>query len=161
MAQNENGQWSHERRRPTNREKQEIDLTIKNYFLKGLSAAFVIQKTGLNKNTVYAKYNKLSAAIKDATKADFLKRYEDERVQHIGSLDNLADKLYITLDQVEEQIQAHVKSGSEIPPHLLQKFCEIAKLLFAIIMGKKNTTMNPPIDESIRIKIKEMMENSS
>ena len=96
---------THRRGRPASQQDVRIDRLILDYYSKGSSAEFVIQKTGLNKNTVYGKFKELSDMIRRSDEKDFAEKYEEERSQYILSVDQLIFRTYRILTYIEEKIE--------------------------------------------------------
>jgi len=93
--------------RPTNREGQDIDKVIRDCFVRGLSPRYVIEKTGLNKNTVYSKFRELEDGMKDdAPILDASDERNRRRSQYYLTIDDLISRTYGMLDRVEEHIDS-------------------------------------------------------
>lgn len=145
-----------ERGRPTVHEQTEIDRVVQDYFILGVSPAYVIQTTHLSKNTVYEKYRELAKKIADADEKDFLKKYEETRAQHIVFLDNLSVKAFSVLSRIEEKIEKC--KDEDIPPYLLQMFSSIANNLITIGKERNSHTLKPTLLEDLRKTIREELE---
>ena len=150
---------THQRGRPASQQGVRIDQLMRDYYSKGASAEFVIQETGLNKNTVYSKFKELSDMIRRTNEKEFAEKYEEERSQYILSVDQLIFRTYRILTYIEEKIEKYHRSGSEIPEFLLQKFSDITKNLLNMKKEKASYTMKPSFDENLKNKIKEVLEN--
>src|SRR6185312_7657866 len=132
--------------RPTNQESENIDRILHECFIRGLSARFVIQKTGLNKNTVYRKFKEMEDGIKDeAPILDAVEERTRRRSQYYVTLDDLISRNYNMLDRVEESIESHHKRNAEIPAFLLQKFTDLTKQLFNLQQRKIAQVMQIPV----------------
>lgn len=154
MANNPN--TGNERGRPTLHEQAEIDKVVRDFFMLGVSPAYVIQTTNLSKNTVYQKYKELAKKIADADEKDFLKKYEETRDQHVVFLDNLTVKAFSVLSHIEEKIEK--SKDDEIPPYLLQMFTSITNSLIAIGKERNSHTLKPTLLEDLRKTIQEELE---
>ena len=150
---------THRNGRPTCHKSHQIEAVIQDYFIKGVSAEFVIKDTGLNKNTVYGKFKELSDMIRRTDEKDFAEKYEEEKIQHIVSIDHLILKTYKILSYVEDAIKKHHDRGREIPEFLFQTFCDITKHLLNLKKEKASYVMKPSFDEDLKNKIKEVVEN--
>ena len=148
------------RGRPTSIESMKIDKQIRNFYLMGASPEFAIHETGLDKNTVYAKYGELSDEISSANAKNFLQKYEEQRAQHIVSIDHLIFKTYKVLTYIEEEIEKYHKNGTEIPELRIQKFSDIAKILLNLKKEKANYSIKLPVDDELKKIIKEMIEDA-
>lgn len=144
--------------RPTNQERIEIDRKVKECFLQGLSPAFAIQQTRLNKKTIYAKYKKLSEMVEDNDNTNFLEQYEEKKSQHIQFLDNLTVKAFKVLSSVECKIEE--SKDNEIPIHLLQAFTSIMNSIISIAKERNHQSLKPKLEETLKIKIRKELEEN-
>ena len=144
--------------RPTNHERIDNDRKVKECFLQGLSAAFAIQQTRLNKKTVYAKYKKLAKMVEDNDNTNFLERYEEKKSQHIQFLDNLTVKAFKVLSSIEHKIEE--SKEDEIPVHLLQAFTSIMNSLISIAKERNHQSLKPKLEENLKIKIRKELEEN-
>lgn len=132
--------------RPTNQESQDIDKIIRDCFILGLSPRYVIQKTGLNKNTVYTKFRELEESIKDDTPSlDAVEERTRRKSQYYITIDDLISRTYNMLNIVEESIKSYHKRNAEIPAILLQKFTDLSKQLFNLQQKKVTQTLQTPV----------------
>lgn len=133
--------------RPTTQESQDIDKVIRDGFILGFSPRYLIQKTGLNKNTVYPKFRELEEEIRDdAPILDAADERNRRRSQYYLTIDDLIARTYNMLDRVEEHIESCHKRNVEIPAFWLQKFTDLTKSLLNLQQKKM-----PPANSSTKI----------
>ena len=147
------------RGRPAGLEGLDIDKTIAELFLQGASPGFIILKTGLDKNTVYPKYNSLLAIAKEEDEKDFRERYEQKKNQFIRSLEDLIDRTYTVLNYTELRMDRYTAKEKDIPEFLMQKFIELVKTLVMMQKEKAVKEMKLPLAKEIENAITEEVEN--
>ena len=145
---------------PTNHTRSEIDKIVRDLYLQGVSASFVIQTTHLSKNTVYKKFKKLSEMTKKDHDSDFLQKYGERQKQHLLFLDNLTVKAFGVLSYLEQKIENCNKEG-EIPSYLLQMFSTILNNLITIGKERNAHALKPTTLEDLRKIIRDEVENQN
>ena len=153
----ENNGTTGKRRRPTSKEESEIDKVVRDLYLQGVSAAFVIQTTHLSKNTVYKKFKELSEMAQEARNSDFLQKYEERQGQHLMFLDNLIVKAFNVLSYLESKIESSSKND-EMPSYLLQMFSNLLNNLIAIGKERNAHALKPTTIEDLRKMIRKELE---
>jgi len=146
------------RRRPNNQEESEIDKAVRDLYLQGVSASFVIQATHLSKNTVYKKFKELAVMTREARNADFMQRYEEKQAQYVLFLDNLTSKAFNVLTYLENKI-ASCSRNDEIPTYLLQMFSTILNNLISIAKERNVHALKPTTIEDLKKIIREEVES--
>jgi hypothetical protein len=111
--------------RPTNEEHVLIDKTLRDYFSQGFSAAYTIQSTGLNKNTVYDKFRELEAEIKEAQIADIAERSEARKLQRSLVDDDLLSRVTKMFRGLEMYITKCLSEGTAVPAPMFNKYTDL------------------------------------
>lgn len=133
---------------------------VADLFLQGASPGFIIQKTGLDKNTVYEKYGALLEIAKEQDAKDFRERYEQKKNQFITSMEDLIYRTTRVLDYIERRMERYMQKNKDIPEHMLQKFSELTKNLVNMQKEKAAKNMKLPLSKEIENTITEEVENN-
>ncbi|HJW19331.1 MAG TPA: hypothetical protein VJ571_02090 [Candidatus Nitrosotalea sp.] len=135
-----------QRGRPHVKEGQTIDEALTECYVRGYTAAFVIQKTRLNKNTVYDKYRELDALILETPAANFDEEKPKRKSQYYCTIEDLISRNYEILEIIEKQIKMYQNKNVDIPAHLFQRFNDLTKNLFNLQQKKIAQSMKIPPD---------------
>lgn len=147
------------RGRPTSKESIKIDKQIRNYFIKGASASYVILKTKLDKNTVYSRYRELADTVKQSMEKDFLERYEQEREQIIITFDQDIADVEEFLAQIRE-VKKSVDPDKPFFAFLIKQEFDLMKFKFSIKDKKAGYAIKPTPREAFKQK-SEILENGA
>lgn len=151
-------EWSHTNGRPKTHEKHAIDQLIRDYYLKGIDPAYVIQETHFNKNTVYNKYKKYDLEIERAEEKDFIKKHQQKQSQFRLSLDHLLMKSYDVLSHIEKKLDECKKKGDALPADQVQKFLDVGKFIL-VLKKEKNQSLGID-DKDLKERTKKILKET-
>lgn len=152
----EEPKWTHRNGRPKTHEKHAIDQLIREYYIKDIDPAYVIEKTHFNKNTIYKKYKKFDAEIENADKKDFNIRYQQKKNQFCLSLDDLMLRSYNVLAYIEKKLDECKKKGDAFPSDQVQKFLDVGK--FILLLKKEKNEPRSLNTNELKAKTRKILE---
>jgi len=145
------------RGRPTKQEQKNINDTLQKYYSRNYSPSFVIKITGFNPKTVYKFYNLIDREIQQNDDKNFLEKTQAERERINFVYDAQLHEYYQLLDHVNEEINQIRSKNKETPRYLIDYKLRIMKEISYLHEKKGSFLLRPPLDESIRQIVNEMV----
>lgn len=139
----------HSNGRPSKSEQLGIEKTLRDFYVKGISANSASQISGFNIKTVCKYFNEWSAQIKEVADAEFRRKLQTERLRYLAVLDNQLLKLYQLEDDMEKHTTASQTASGESYRYHFRERLHATSMIFQI-MDKKLELLNdnPNIDTS-------------
>lgn len=146
-----------QRGRPTKSEQLQINGTLREHYLRGLTATATAQLTGIDIKTVTKYFDGFYTEQKEFQKKNFLQRQEEEHHRIIICYDFLMAEELENYDTIKDEIERARRKGETVPQYLLNKRSESIRTIAMLNEKRGLLAMSPQLDEEIRELVKEMI----
>ena len=149
------------RGRPMKKTEAEIEIKLRPYFERNLSATFAAQETGHNIKTVCNYFNKWSQEITRFENKDFFTRQVQERQSIVLALDHLIFEEHEILAELKSEVRVYQDKHKSIPKYFTSSIQNCIKTIAELIEKKTPYTLIPPSTDIIEKCVQQYLEKKS